>query len=140
MTANASCASFSILAILRVSRCHCNCFVIVVVAATIPALVLDCVRIAGGASAADFVALRARVLLAGSSLVSVPALLGLAHSVFSFLRETGMCASSTLGGACSFLMDLVLRWLSMAIEFGSVWQLSTLGAADLSCSRTLFKV
>ena len=121
MTVSASCTLFSILVILRVSCCSCERFFIVVVAATIPALVLDCVRIAGGASAAAFVALRARVLLAGSSLVSVPALLGLAHSVFAFLRETGMCASSTLGGACSLLMALVMRWLSMVIEPGSVW-------------------
>ena len=84
MTANASCTLFSILIILRVSRCSCEHFVIVVVAAAIPALVLACVHIAGGASATAVVPLCARVLLAGVHFVSVPALLGLDCSVRVF--------------------------------------------------------
>ena len=120
MTTNVSCTLFSILAILCVSCHSCDCFVIVVVAAAVPALVLDLVHIADGASVAAFVALHACVLMAGGSLVSVPALLGLACSVFDFCHKIGMCASSTRGGACSLLMALVLRRLSVAIEFSSV--------------------
>ena len=108
MTANALCTSFSILVILCISCCRCERFFIVVVAATIPALVFDLVCIAGGASAADIVALHARVLLAGSPLVSVPTLIGLDCSVLvDSCRTIGMCASSTLGGACSLLLVLV---------------------------------
>ena len=122
MTANASCTSFSILVILRVSRCCCERIFIVVVTATIPALVLDLVHIAGGVSATDIVALRACLLLAGSLLVSVPTLIGLDCSVLVVIcRAIGMCASSTLGSACSLLMVLVMRWLSMVLELGSVW-------------------
>ena len=57
MTANALCTLFSILVILRVSPYSCERFVIVVVAATILALVLDHVCSAGGASAAAVEAL-----------------------------------------------------------------------------------
>ena len=87
MTANAFCNLFSIVVILRASPCSCERFAIVVVAAAFPALVLDCVHIASGASAAVVAALRARVLLTGGHLVSVPALLSLDHSVCAvFLR------------------------------------------------------
>ena len=121
MMVNASCTSISILVILRVSCCRYKRFFIVVVAAAILALVLDLVRIASGASAADAVALCACVLLAGGPLVSVPALTGLDCSVLVvFCRAIGMCDSSTLGGACSLLMVLVMRWLSMELKLGSV--------------------
>ena len=122
MTANALCTLFSILVILSVSCCHCERFFIAVVAATIPALALDLVRFVGGASAADLVALRACVLLAGGPLGSVPTLIGCDCIVLVvFYRAIAMCASSTLVGACSFLIVLMMRWLSMELELGSVW-------------------
>ena len=122
MMENALCTSFSIIVLLGVSSCHCERFFIVVVAATIPAFVFDLVRIADGAAAADIVALRARAMLAGGPLVSVPMLIGLDCSdLVGFFRAIGMCVSSTLGGACSLLLVMVMHWLSMVLEFGSVW-------------------
>ena len=97
MTSDALCTSFSIFVILRVSCCSCERFFSVVVASAMPALFLDHVRIAGGASAAAVVTLHDCALLAGGPLVSAHVLPGLDCCVFvAFFCATGMCASSTL--------------------------------------------